>query len=88
MTKAQVSFVREQGVDFAVVHVRTFVMLRPHAVRDEMVAVYTRECGCPAVLMAQESGEVPTFYGRDDLVHFLSGVLVEQLPWGEITLAA
>ena len=88
MTRAQVAFVREQGVDFAVVVVRTFVMRSPKAVRDEMVAVYTREFGCPAVLMAEDPRGVPTYYGRDDLVHFLSGVFVEQLPWREFTLAA
>jgi hypothetical protein len=88
MTRAQVAFVREQGVEFAVVVVGTFVMLRPKAVRDEMVAVYTREFGCPAVLMAQDPGGAPTYYGRDDLVDFLSGVSVEQLPWREFTLAA
>ena len=86
--RAQVAFVREQGVDFAVLAVKPFVMLRPTAVRDEMVAVYTRECGCPVVLMASDQDGVPTYYGRDDLVHFLSGILVEQLPWGEVTLAA
>ncbi len=88
MTRAQVAFVREQGVDFAVVVVKPFVMVSPTAVRNEMVAGYTREFGCPAVLMAQDPRGDPTYYGRDDLVHFLSGVLVEQLPWREFTLAA
>jgi hypothetical protein len=83
-----VAFVREHHVDFAVVLVKPFVMTRPQAVRDEMVAVYTRELGCPTVLVAQDADGAPTYYGRDDLLHFLSEVLVEQLPWTEFTLAA
>jgi hypothetical protein len=87
MTKGHVALVREQGVDFAVVAVKPQV-LRHTSQRDEVVRAWSFEFGRPAVLMAQDSRGVPTYFGRDDLVRFLRNIYVEQLPWREYTLRA
>jgi hypothetical protein len=50
------------------------------------VHTFSVEFGMPSVLMAQDSRGRATYYGRDDLVRFLSGIFVEQLPWREFTL--
>jgi hypothetical protein len=88
MTKGHVALVREQGVNFAVVTVKPSVLNRPKSSKDELVATFSLEFGAPAVLMAQDSRGVPTYYGRRDLVAWLSNILPEQLPWREFTLAA
>lgn len=41
----------------------------------------------PTVLMAQDSRGVPTYYGRDDIVRFLSNTPMEGLPWREYTVS-
>jgi len=38
--------------------------------------------------MAQDARGRAAYYGRRDLVNFLSQVLVEQLPWRECTIRA
>lgn len=88
MTKGQVALVREQGVNFAVVIVKPSVLHGPKSSKDDLVATFSLEFGAPAVLMAQDSRGVPTYYGRHDLVNWLKNVFPEQLPWREFTLAA
>jgi hypothetical protein len=84
--KGQVALVHEQGVDFAVVVVKSSVLSGPRSTQDEFVATFSIEFGCPAVLMAQDSRGVPKYYGRRDIVNFLANIFPEQLPWREFTL--
>ena len=86
--KGHVALVREQGVNFAVVAVKPQVLTKPKGEKDDLVAAYSLEFDAPAVLMAQDARGRPTYYGRRDLVRFLSHVLVEQLPWREFTIRA
>lgn len=86
--KGKVALVREQGVDFAVVLVKPSLLRSPKSQKDEAVRTWTIEFGCPAVLMAQDSHGVPTYYGRPDLVRFLSNLFPEQLPWRDFDRAA
>ena len=43
--------------------------------------------GIPLVLMAQNSRGVPTYFGRPDLVNFLTKIHVSQIPWREYSVA-
>lgn len=86
--KGHVALVREQGVNFAVVAVKASVLRGAKSQKDNTVAGFSREFGVPAVLMAQDARGVPTYYGRPDLVRWLSGIFPEQLPWREYTAAA
>jgi hypothetical protein len=42
--------------------------------------------GVPVVLMAQDGLGRPTFYGRQDIARFLSGVPLNAIPWREYTI--
>ena len=86
--KGHVALVREQGVEFAVVTVKPHALAKPKRQKDDLVGAYSLEFGVPAVLMAQDARGRATYYGRRDLVNFLSRVLVEQLPWREFTIRA
>jgi hypothetical protein len=88
MTKGQVAIVKEQGQTFAVVLVKPQLLRSTKSEKDEAVRTWSIEFGCPAVLMAQDSRGVPTYYGRTDIARFLSNILPEQLPWREFTVAA
>lgn len=86
--RGQVALVREQGVSFAVVVVKSTVIHGNRTQKDELVQSFSFEFGVPSVLMAQDSRGRPTYYGRPDLVRFLSNILPQQLPWREFTLSA
>ena len=85
MATGQVALVKEQGVDFAVVAVKSHV-LNNHVERDDMIRWCSLEFGIPVVLMTQDSRGVPTYYGPPDIVRFLQNIFPEQLPWREFTI--
>lgn len=75
------AIVKEQGVTFAVVAVRRHVVNSPHA-RDEAAGAFKFQFpGMPVVLMSQDGRGRPTYWGRPDIVRFLSHVPVTALPW-------
>jgi hypothetical protein len=78
--------VREQGVTFAVVAVKP-AALRPHARDGALASVRPRFPGLPVVLMAQDTGGAPTYYGRRDISLFLARVLFSRIPWREYDAA-
>jgi hypothetical protein len=86
--KGNVALIREQNINFAVVAVKPSVLNGARGTKDELVSAYSAEFGAPAVLMAQDARGVPTYYGRRDLVNWLSNTLVEQLPWREFRINA
>jgi hypothetical protein len=86
--KGQVALVKEQGVSFAVVVVKPGVLHGSKSRKDETVAAFSGEFGVPAVLMAQDSRGRATYYGRPDLVRFLSRIYPEQLPWRDFWMNA
>jgi hypothetical protein len=86
--KGHVALIREQGVNFAVVVVKPSVLNGPRSTKDDLAAAYSREFSVPTVLMAQDSHGTPTYYGRRDLVQWLSNVIVDALPWREFTTRA
>jgi len=82
----EAAVLRQQGVTFAVVVVSSSVLER------KIVAGRTREKlkrlfrDMPIVLMAQKPGGTPTYYGRRDLVKFLSKVGLKDIPFKEYTI--
>jgi hypothetical protein len=79
MTTLHYAPVKEQGVAFVVVSVKDHVMNhRPNA--DGMVSRMCEMFRQPAVLLTETTG---LYFGRQDLVNFLSGVHPSRLPWRE-----
>jgi hypothetical protein len=80
--------VTEQGITFGI------VIVKPQVLHSSQELAGARALGTqafgpvPIVLMAQDSGGVPTYQGRTDIVRFLSNVFVEQIPWQRYTLTA
>jgi hypothetical protein len=79
--KITAALVKEQGVSFAVVAVKPSALL-PTERQRVLAALHSYWPGTPIVLMASRSGR-PTYYGRQDIVRFLSRIYVEQFPWRE-----
>ena len=83
--RVQGAVIREQGQTFAV------VIVKPHVVQNRAEAAdaiqsFTPVFGVPVVLMAQDGRGRPTYYGRQDIARFLSGVPLSAIPWREYTI--
>jgi hypothetical protein len=79
----QGALVREQGATFAIVIVKPHVLQVPDQARAAITSFQPLFPGAPIVLMAQNHQGVPTYYGRQDLVNFLSRVPIGSIPWKE-----
>jgi hypothetical protein len=83
----QGALIKEQGVSFAV------VVVKPHIINNSLEANRMQNSfkgvfgNVPIVLMAQNSRGVPTYYGRTDIVKFLSRIHISQIPWKKYTLS-
>jgi hypothetical protein len=84
--KFQGALIREQSVDFAVVIVKKHVIDNRLEADRAIVSFRPLFPGVPVVLMAQDGGGVPTYYGRDDIVRFMAEVPLEAVPWREYTV--
>ena len=80
------SVIKEQGVTFAIVVVKKYVVdNRPEAEKaiQSFQPVFP---GLPVVLMAQDSKGVPTYFGRKDISKFMANVPIQAIPWKEYTI--
>ncbi len=75
------ALVREQGITFAVVCVRNGVVNNPNQATETIAGLAPHFGFVPVVLMEQDSRGRPTYYGRDDIVDFLTSISMDQLPW-------
>lgn len=75
------ALVREQGVTFAVVSVKSSAVASSASRSEAMTAFATRFPGVPIVLMNQDSRGRPTYWGRTDIVRFLAKLPINALPW-------
>jgi hypothetical protein len=80
MTRFDGAVLKEQGVEFAIAVVRRGVLGDPSG-RARAQAEFEHLFGVPTVLMAQDGRGVPSYWGRRDLVRFLSAVPMEAIPW-------
>lgn len=80
------ALIREQGVTFAIIVVKQHVLNSPHE-RDQMQQFGMQVFGpIPIILMAQDTRGIPTYYGRQDIVNFLSRVNPAAIPWKRYTV--
>lgn len=83
----QGALIKEQGVTFGI------VVVKPHVLQNQADANTMRSFGnrvfglVPIILMAQNSRGVPTYWGRRDIVNFLSRISISRIPWREYTVA-
>jgi hypothetical protein len=73
--------IQEKGVNFAVVVVQPQVLANRAGVQKTVDGLKPIFSGLPIVLMAQNENGKPVFCGRSDLVEFLAGLTVQQIPW-------
>lgn len=75
--KGQVALIREQGQEFSILLVKDQVVAHPRQ-REEVLAFAVREFGVRSALLGERTLST---YGPEDIVDWLSGIYVEQLPW-------
>jgi hypothetical protein len=83
--KLQGAVIKEQGITFAIVIVKQFVIQSQIEFQKAATAFSNYFPGMPVVLMAQDSRGTATYRGRNDLVNFLANTHVSQIPWKEYT---
>lgn len=80
------ALVQERGVRFAILIVKRHV-LHSREERDRSVAFGHKVFGAvPVVLMAQDGRGTPTYWGRHDIVSFLSRISIRAIPWKRYTV--
>ncbi|WP_078382354.1 hypothetical protein [Sutcliffiella halmapala] len=83
MTKIIAARVREQGVSFAVVRVESWVInsqLESNKLISQCRPLFD---GVPVVLLGKDSFGRFKYYGRNDIVRFLSNIDPSRLPFRE-----
>jgi len=84
--KFQGALIREQNVTFAIVIVKEHILQGSSQTKDETLRSFQPLFpGVPVTLMAQNHHGIPTYYGRPDIVNFLSNVSIDRIPWKEYT---
>lgn len=87
MIKIQGAVIKEQGQIFAIVIVNSFI-LDSHTERQKMAnslqPLFPRK---PIVLMARDSNGIPKYWGRKDIVNFLTDIDISRIPWKEYTFS-
>ena len=81
------SVIREQGQKFAIVVVKKSVLDNRTEAQRTQAGCTSLFPGLPIVLMAQDGGGRPTYYGRPDIVRFLASIDMRRIPWKEYTFA-
>ena len=78
--------IREQGVTFAVVIVKDYVVHDRSQAEGAIRSFQPVFPGMPIVLMGQNSRGVPTYFGRQDIAGFMAKVPISSVPWKRYTL--
>jgi len=85
--KVQGAVIKEQGVTFAIVVVKSHVVRNASQANKAIQDYGTLFPRTPIVLMAQKNRGTPTYYGRRDIVRFLSRVPMNAIPWKQYTFS-
>jgi hypothetical protein len=75
------ALIKEQGVTFAIVVVKTHVIQNSIAANEAVASFQPFFPGVPIILMAQDSHGIPTYWGRKDIVRFLASIDPRRIPW-------
>ncbi len=84
--KVHGAIIKEQNVTFAIVVVKRHVIQSQFKAQDAIRSYSPLFRGIPIVLMAQNYRGTPNYYGRRDIVRFLSKVPTHAIPWKEYTI--
>jgi hypothetical protein len=82
----EAAIVKRQGVTFAIVAVSKQILDHKIVAGETKKKLKPLFNNLPIVLMAQDADGTPTFYGRKDLVRFLTRVKLKDVPWKEYTI--
>ena len=78
--------IREQGVTFALVVVKSHVVQNRFEAGMAISAFQPHFPGMPVVLVGQDSRGTPTYIGRPDIARFLASVPMSAVPWKTYTI--
>lgn len=78
--------IREQGITFAVVVVKKYVVDNAVEARGAIQRFTRHFPGMPVVLMGQDASGRATYFGRQDIANFLSRISISQIPWRKYTV--
>lgn len=81
IVKFQAAMIEEQGTKFAIVAVQWPVLADKASIEKIITAVSPAFPAIPIILMAINTQGVPIFYGRQDIVNFLTQIPVDRIPW-------
>ena len=84
-TRFDGAVVREQGVSFAIVVVKSAAMQTQNDATKTRAAFRACFSGLPIVLASQDSNGMFEYQGRKDLVGFLASIDPSRIPWKEYT---
>ncbi len=79
------ALIREQGQEFAVIVVKQHIVTSPTEA-NQAIASLEPTFDRPVVLMAQDKNGRTKWFGRKDIVRFMSRVSVRQIPWQKFTI--
>lgn len=84
----QGAVISEQGVTFAVVIVKRHI-LNSRREANRLISTFQHNVfgQIPVILMSQDTRGIPSYYGRDDIVQFLSRIPLGSIPWREYTVS-
>lgn len=85
--KFQGAVIKEQGVTFAVVIVKKYVLNSSTEAAQTIQSFQPLFPGMPVVLMAQDSNGTPTYYGRRDISQFMANIPLSAISWKEYTVS-
>ena len=84
--KFQGSVIKEQGITFAIVIVKKYVIDNRKEAEETILSFRTIFPNMPIILMAQDHNGAPTYLGRPDIVKFLAKIPISAIPWKEYTV--
>ena len=83
------SLIKEQGVTFAIVVVKSSLLNSSEKEKKKNVDKFSTffPPHVPLILMAQDSSsDTPSYYGRKDIVEFLANIDVNRIPFQKYTV--
>ena len=83
MSSITFAAIREQGVDFVAVLVKDSAVTF-HDEANKAIAGFQMSFGRPVVLLGEHNHR---WYGRRDIVNFMSHVPIDRIPWRRGTLS-
>ena len=82
----QGAVITEQGVTFGILIAKNHV-LDNHTTANSLISEASAAFGgIPTVLMGQDHTGRARYYGRRDIVNFMTGVPLSAVPWREYTI--